>query len=66
MIDPEEALRLVRVAIWHEGMQGQSGWYALKLSCGHDSHCSLGMLRASLICLECLRELLRKKEEASE
>ena len=62
-MNPEAAIRYVKVAVWREGAQGGSGWYDLELSCGHRMSCSTGMLTAALMCIVCVRDLVARPED---
>jgi hypothetical protein len=50
----DTATRYVVLARFIEGAQGQDGYYAVTLSCGHTMRCSLTFLRASILCTKCL------------
>jgi hypothetical protein len=46
-------LRYVVLAVWREGMQGQSGYYDVQLNCGHTKRIESKGLIYSLVCLNC-------------
>lgn len=52
----KHAQRYVFEAHWHEGSQGNSGWYDVQLNCGHRMKCSSSHLSAAMLCLECFKE----------
>ena len=45
-------------AEWHEGEQGQAGYYDVDLSCGHSFRVTWLGLQTRMMCLECVKEKL--------
>jgi hypothetical protein len=48
--------RIVELAKWREGMQGQDGYYDLLLKCGHTMKCEMKELCCFMYCPECKSE----------
>jgi len=46
-------LRQVVLAEWQEGMQGQDGYYDVRLKCGHTIRCEISQLDSYMCCFEC-------------